>query len=182
MGSKRGPTSFSIDNLNLQLNASEADYNARKQDHHFEAMMLKDSLTQSIVDIQVVLSEVAAIDEFRFNRIFRDFSSRRVVIIEVAPKRPEEAVARLLQREGIDSSTADRRIGTTEMAANDALKFRQSRIDYCKANRKDYRLFCNEMTNSGSPKFISVLQIDSGNGVVSDGCEALFHELVLTHK
>lgn len=180
--SKNGPTSFNIDNLNLQLCSDEKSYNERKQDHHFEAMMLNNNLAKLVDNIPVILSEVAAIDEYRFNNIFKLFEGRRVIIIEIAPKHPEEAVSRLLEREGIDSSAADRIIGITKMAAENALKFRNERIDYCKSNTKDYLLYCNEMTKTKTPNFILVDKITQGHEIISDDQEELLNILLQSNK
>ena len=165
---------FNVDKLSPLLKDSNSD----DQDHHFEAMMVKNKFLSKLADVPVVFTEIAAIDEYRFNRLVnRDFSSReQIVIEEIAPEKPSEAVNRLLLREGenVDQS----RLNLANTSANDALKFRSGRIEMAKGNPKiRYTLYCNKSDANKNAEFIEVAKVQDGKVTIAEGQEKLFKTL-----
>ncbi len=171
---KKNITSYSLDKLNAFLMESAS----RPQDHHFEAMMLTNRLLSKLSEIPALLTETAAIDEFRFNRMInRDFASRSQIIIEeIAPENTSDVVKRFIEREGLVDQS---RLGTATTAANDALKFRSKRIEKSKENPKiHYTLYCNPPAKEGNVIFIEVAQIRNSILSVANGQEELYKTLV----
>lgn len=148
---------------------------SRPEDHHFEAMMLTKKLLSEITDISALITETAAIDEYRFNRMVnRDFSSRdKLVIEEIAPEKALDPVNRL-EREGV---TDQRRLGATTTSCNDALKLRKSRIEGIEKNPKiDYTLYCNPSENSN--ECVEVAKVKNGVLKIVDGQQELYNKLI----
>ena len=166
---------FHVDKLNTLLK----DANSSKQDHHFEAMVLTRKFLSGLADVPVVFTEIAAIDEYRFNRLVnRDFSSReQIVIEEIAPEEPSDAVKRLFSIEGnnVDQS----RLDLANTSANDALKFRSGRIEMAKENSKiRYTLYCNKSADANkNVEFIKVAKVQDGKVTITKGQEKLFKTL-----
>lgn len=165
---------FNLDELNTLL----MDSKSNKQDHHFEAMVVTRKFLSKLADVPVVFTEIAAIDEWRFNRLVnRDFSSReQIVIEEIASEKPSDAVNRLLLREGenVDQS----RLNLTTTSANDALKFRSGRIKMAEENRKiRYTLYCNKSDANKNAEFIEVAKVQDGKVTIAEGQEKLFKTL-----
>ncbi len=171
---KKNITSYSLDKLNSFL----MEPTGRPQDHHFEAMMLTNKLLSGLAEVPALLTEVAAIDEFRFNRMVnRDFSSRnRIVIEEIAPENTSDTVKRFIDREGVVDQS---RLGAATTTANDALKFRSNRIEKSKENPKIYyTLYCNPPAKEENVMFIEVAKIRDGVLTITNGQEELYKKLV----
>jgi len=166
-------TTFDLDKLNSFLMESTS----RPQDHHFEAMMLKSKLLSSLAEVPALLTETAAIDEYRFNRMVnRDFSSRdQIIVEEIAPEKPSDAVNRFISREGV---TDQSRLGAATTSANDALKFRSGRIEMTKENSKiNFTLYCSQPDKERNAVFIEVAKVQDGKVLVAEGQEELFKRL-----
>lgn len=166
-------TTFDLDRLKVLLMQS----NSRDQDHHFEAMMLRDKLLTKLSEIPKLLTETAAIDQFRFNRLLtRDFSSRdQIVVEEVASENASDAVTRFLSREGVTDQT---RLGAATTSANDALRYRSERIEMAKNNPKvKYTLYCNQPTEGKNATFLEVAKMQEGELKISQDQVELFKKL-----
>ena len=154
-------TVFSLDRLNqLLMNPT-----SRRQDHHFEAMMLTGKLLKQLAEIPVLLTETAAIDEFRFNRLVdRDFSARhRIIIEEIAPENTTDSIKRFAAREGNKVSSNQSHMGAVTTSTNDALRFRAGRIESAKMNPKvDYTLYCNISAANGDAVFAEIAKAKGG--------------------
>lgn len=171
-------TTFSLDKLNDFLR----DSHSRSQDHHFEAMMLTSKLLRELDNVPVLLTETAAIDKYCFNRLVnRDFSSRdKIIIEEIAPEKTEDAVNRFLQREGMTKLSNQSRIGAAKTSAEDALKYREGRIEMAKDNPKiSYTLYCSSSSTGGNADFLEIAKAHSGKFLVNEGQNELFKKLLL---
>ncbi len=170
---------FSLDDLIPYLNE---DQKGRKQDFHFEAMMLKNDLTERVSNIPCLLTEVAAIDAFRFNRLLKDFKGRVIFIREIAPEQVEEARVRATLR---DHSQDDRiKQDAAKSSADDAKRFRLNRIRTIQDLRDPsihYRLYCNLMQVAGGPNFVEVATVSNNELKINEGQEQLFKELTPEH-
>ncbi|MFI5344160.1 MAG: hypothetical protein ACHQUC_08065 [Chlamydiales bacterium] len=163
-------TTYSLDELNNRLKSSESS----PSDHHFEAMMLTRDLLTQLAEVPALLYENAAIDRFRFSRMTgRDFSSRQLIVEEISPATPEEAVKNFIAREsGKEQILSDSRIGAARTSAEDAQKFRGERIESIKGNsRISYTLYCNDAV---------VATVRDRVLTVAEGQEELFHSLTST--
>ena len=158
-------TSFGLDEINGRLSLS-----GRKQDHHFEAMMLHRHLVSEISSIPVLYTETAATDEYRFNRLVSDFASRDRIIIQEIANKGSTSMDQFVSREGpIDLS----RLGAAQASANDAQRFRAQRIKSCEKNPKiSYTLYCNQKQG-----FIRVATIEDGDFRINGGYENLYFQL-----
>ncbi len=158
-------TSFGLDEINGRLSLS-----GRKQDHHFEAMMLHRHLVSEISSIPVLYTETAATDEYRFNRLVSDFASRDRIIIQEIANKGSNSMDQFVSREG---PTDLSRLGAAQVSANDAQRFRAQRIKSCEKNPKiSYTLYCNQKQG-----FIRVATIEDGNFLIDEGYENLYFYL-----
>ncbi len=165
---------FGLDHLAPYLQGNGA---ARRNDYHFEAMMLKNELYQQVAEFPCVLTEPAAIDEYRFNGLLRNFGSNTLMIHEIAPTIPQEAVERYTQREKNHSDQTQ--VGLADTCAVDAQRFRKQRIEKVLTTPNlSYTLYCNPMQPNGNPEFIKVATIANQILSVVPEQQALFDQLV----
>jgi len=175
-------TVYSLDRLNENLKSPLS----RPQDHHFEAMMLTSRLLAKVAEVPVLLTEVAAIDEFRFNRLVnRDFVKReRIIIEEIAPKKTIDSVNRLIRREFSEQDenmllVNKSRIDAATTSSDDALRYRSSRIQNAAINSKiDYTLYCSETNSDGEAIFCEIATTKNGAVSISKGRESTFNQLI----
>jgi hypothetical protein len=174
---ERPITVFSLNKLNeLLMNPS-----SRPQDHHFEAMMLTSKLLKRLAEVPVLLTETAAIDEYRFNRLVdREFTSRnRIVIEEIATEKPSDAVDRFVIKEGVKTAANLSLMGLATTSANDALRFRAGRIENAKNHPKiHYTLYCSLTDTTGTPVFTEIAKAENGAVKVVKDREETFAHLV----
>jgi hypothetical protein len=168
-------TVYSLDKLNDILKKPTS----RPQDHHFEAMMMTSKLLKGLADVPALLTETAAIDEFRFNRMVnRDFSSRnRIIVEEIAPENTQDAVGRFVAREGAVVSSNQTRMGAVQTSVEDALKFRDSRIENAKNNAKIQYTLYSSLTNNGTAVFAEIAKTLNGKVIIAEGKEEIYSKL-----
>lgn len=108
-------TQFGLDHLAPMLHTNP-------KASHFEAMMLKDGLFKRAKQVNCLLTEVAAIDPYRFNTLIRQFSDRKKLhIIEIQPS----CTLNQLLQSAKTYSQAD--LGAVETSFNDANQSRSQR-------------------------------------------------------
>jgi hypothetical protein len=156
---------LSVDALNEFIIQQNHEARATRSDYHFEAAILKDTISTNPKNLFVT---GAYVDHYRFNKMMdKDYAGRNIRIIEIAPERSEDAVVRLCQREKIrvtvDNSTFENTLSTANVAQNT----REVRIKKICAhdNAKyhvEYELICNKQTETGKPNFVSVCTVHNG--------------------
>ena len=161
---QKGYVHFSVDKINEYLDKTKT---ARRQDHHFEAFVIKSDLFKALGNLPAVLQEGALIDEWRFGGFLRNNGSRHKVIVEVAALDPKESIARAMAK--------DLKEGLSTTSSLDAFKFRAKRIEILlKTDKAVYSLYCNR-TVDNKPDFLLVAKIKHKQMEIHD--EELFNKL-----